>query len=88
MTPKLNENAAWEETSWKGHRRAQHQAFHQLSFADKLKTLEDMGDFARQLTKDRQRTGEPYIDPGTASGQVAETPAHYPAKKGAETSDP
>jgi len=49
MTGKTEDDAAWEKTSWKGHRRAQHRAFYALSFEEKLKAVEELADFAREM---------------------------------------
>lgn len=49
MTKKTEDDSAWEQTSWKGHRLAQHRAFYALSFEEKLKAVEEMADFAREM---------------------------------------
>ncbi len=49
MTKKTEDDSAWKQTSWKGHRLAQHRAFHALSLEEKLKAVEEMADFAREM---------------------------------------
>ncbi|MCC5807304.1 MAG: hypothetical protein JJU00_13350 [Opitutales bacterium] len=88
MTSKDKADSAWEETTWKGHRLAQHRAFLRLSFADKLKTIEEMGEFAAEIIRRKRERGEPYIDPetgelvrGAQTQRVGEDPKPYPASK-------
>lgn len=85
MTANNKSDSAWEETSWKGHRRAQHRAFYELTFAEKLHVIEEMADFSREIIRRKIANGEPYIDPdtgepvrGSRSRQVGEDRAPYP----------
>jgi len=84
MTGKTEDDAAWVQTSWKGHRLAQHRAFHVLSFEEKRKTVEEMADFAREMRgsdapQKRHSIGsERKIDnPHAPAFKVAETPKNY-----------
>ncbi|MFZ4763624.1 MAG: hypothetical protein ACOYMN_01620 [Roseimicrobium sp.] len=43
----------WSLTTWKGSRREQHREFHALSFAQKLKPVEEMEDLILQLQAHR-----------------------------------
>ncbi len=74
MTTNKNIDSAWEETSWKGHRRAQHRAFFELSFEDKLKAVEEMADFAREMIKARQHTEHSTIH---SEAHLTDTPAPH-----------
>lgn len=88
MTSRNKDDSAWDEASWKGHRLAQHRAFLRLSFPDKLKAVEAMGDFAREMLENRRDRGRPGIDPetdglarGSQSEQVGEDPKPYPTSR-------
>ncbi|MCC5840724.1 MAG: hypothetical protein JJT96_11415 [Opitutales bacterium] len=86
MTSNKSADSAWEATTWKGHRLAQHRAFLRLSFADKLKSIEELGEFAADVLRRKRARGEPYIDPetgelvrGRRAQAVGEDPPPFPA---------
>lgn len=51
MTKRTDDDSALEKTSWRGHRLAQHRAFYALSLEEKLRAVEEMADFAREMSK-------------------------------------
>ncbi len=65
MTPEEEARIDWSLTTWKGSRRQQHREFLELTFREKLRTLEEMCDHARSTIAWRKMNGLPYFDPAT-----------------------
>ncbi|MGJ3241640.1 MAG: hypothetical protein ACFE0O_01605 [Opitutales bacterium] len=72
------------QTSWKGHRLAQHRAFYAFSLEEKLKAVEEMADFARKMRGDDAPQKRDSIDsegrtdnPNTPAFKVDETQRDY-----------
>jgi len=55
----------WSSCTWKGSRKAQHEAYRALPFRRKMELLEEMCDHGRQILASRKAKGLPYIDPYT-----------------------
>ena len=52
----------WSATSWKGSRKAQHEAYLALPFRRKLEIIEALCDEARAVMSQRKAAGLPYRD--------------------------
>lgn len=85
MTKKNKSSNKWNETTWKGHRLAQHVSFNKLSFADKLKQIESLNEFSKTITNSPIKYSSNFQNEAQSSMSVAETSSIYKTGKSTNT---
>jgi hypothetical protein len=58
----MHEQVDWSLATWEGNRRRQHQDFLALSFREKLRIIEQLGEVADAFAERRRARGLPVSD--------------------------
>jgi hypothetical protein len=67
----MAERWRWEDATWEGHRRRQHEEFRALPFREKLVIIEQLGETAAFFAARRRARGLA-VHPDGAGGSAAE----------------